>query len=668
MEGVIAVLNSTVERKIEKVPWIPLIMLSVFLSFLAIASFRLLAPLGGQWQCGYSFGIISRVTCVAVYPYLLLAIVYPLRQHLRLTSSTLTYLYTAGLVASFVLGFGYQDWIILLSRPKVQDSLGLLNVWWEPPTSAVEAMLQGGIPTDFVAWGPIIFVISLLYISFFFFTSSISLIFRRSWLDVEKIPFPLALTGHEIVKIVQSNGEKSYRGKRPFSIGVILGFIFVVPIFMARTFPWFPDIYSWRSICPSNAWHLPENDPLGSSIVGLASIAVDPISIAIFFLAPLSVSFNVWFWTLTMFVLEQVAFYMGYYTGATSLSGSAKLCCTAGVATTAPFYWPIPSMLGGFLALTAMYIFLHRRYVLDTLRSAIRGQNQEIERNEAMSYRSMYIMMVVSFAACVASLMMLSINFMAALIIALTSCFSTWFALTLILGMAGFGASDNRMWGVGFMRIVWPDPSTAPTNLDYVMSHLWAQDGANVATYGFGNGFFTTTLSLKMASLTGTSNRNTFLVAATCWIVSVPVFMASSVWFANLYGTRVLTWGNCAIQDMCESNPVAQASRPSGSIYLTYGAVGFIWTAILSFLHARFVWFPFEPIGFIIATSFSGQWNGVWSTFLVAWVAKTIVLRVGGSALYERLALPLVGGFIAGVALASTIGIVTGIIRFYVPF
>jgi hypothetical protein len=109
----------------------------------------------------------------------------------------LAYLYTVGLATSFTLGFGYQDWTILLSRPKVQDSLGLLNVWWEPPTSSVEAMLQGGISTDIVAWGPIIFAISLLYISFFFFTSSISLIFRRSWLDIEKVPFPLALTNYE---------------------------------------------------------------------------------------------------------------------------------------------------------------------------------------------------------------------------------------------------------------------------------------------------------------------------------------------------------------------------------------------------------------------------------------------------------------------------------------
>jgi len=44
------------------------------------------------------------------------------------------------------------------------------------------------------------------------------------------------------------------------------------------------------------------------------------------------------------------------------------------------------------------------------------------------------------------------------------------------------------------------------------------------------------------------------------------------------------------------------------------------------------------------------------------------VLKIGGSPLYERYVVPGVGGFIGGVALASMIGIITGMVRFYVPF
>jgi len=660
------------EKVEERIPWFPLIVLSGFLSFLAAASFRLLAPLGGQWQCGYSFGIISRVTCVAVYPYLLLTLAYPLRRLFKVTPNTLTYLYTAGLAVSFTLGFGFMDYAILFSRPRLYDNLGLLQgVWWEPSVEAVAAMVKGGVATDWAQWGPIVFVISLLYISFWFFTSSVVLIFRRSWIDIDMIPFPLTITGYEVLRAVQAEGlEGKPKRRTPFFVGFLLAFMFMVPVFMARTFPWFPDIYAWRITCPSNAVHAQEGDIIGSTIVWYSGYSKDPIAVAIFLLAPVGTSFNVWFWSLIILILEQVAYFMGYHTGALGQSGWVKLCCpdeTTGVATTAPFYWPIFSMAGGFLALTVMYIFLHRGYVVETLRLALHG-NPELEKKEAMSYRSMYIMLMVSAIASIISLVILGINFLSALIILLTSCFTTWFAMTLILGTSGFGASDNRMWAVTFMRIIWPDPSIAPTNLDYVMSHLWAQNGANVATYGFGNGFFTTALALKMSSLTGTSNRNTFLVAAVCTVVAVPILFATSVWLANLYGSRVLTWGACSIQTMCESSPEAQAARPPTLTYVSYTAMGFLWTVLLSVLRARFVWFPFDPVGFIIAASFSGMWNHVWSVFLTAWIIKTIVLRVGGSPLYENYIVPGVGGFIGGVALASMIGIVTGMVRFYIPF
>jgi len=54
--------------------------------------------------------------------------------------------------------------------------------------------------------------------------------------------------------------------------------------------------------------------------------------------------------------------------------------------------------------------------------------------------------------------------------------------------------------------------------------------------------------------------------------------------------------------------------------------------------------------------------------FSWAWIAKTLVLKAGGSALYERHALPIAGGFITGVVLACVMGTAIGMVRFYIPF
>jgi hypothetical protein len=99
----------------------------------------------------------------------------------------------------------------------------------------------------------------------------------------------------------------------------------------------------------------------------------------------------------------------------------------------------------------------------------------------------------------------------------------------------------------------------------------------------------------------------------------------------------------------------------------TYAAVGFIMTGLLSVLHARYVWFPFEPLGFVIGTSQSTQQLGVWSAFLFAWVTKTIVLRTGGSKLYER-SIGIVGGYIVSAVVVCFIATILGNVRFFYPF
>ena len=95
---------------------------------------------------------------------------------------------------------------------------------------------------------------------------------------------------------------------------------------------------------------------------------------------------------------------------------------------------------------------------------------------------------------------------------------------------------------------------------------------------------------------------------------------------------------------------------------------GFLIVAVLEFLHARFVWFPFNAIGFIIGTSYISVLWGYWGTFLIAWVLKVITLRLGGSKLYENLGVPIAGGFVVGYMIALVLGGILGFMRFFFPF
>jgi hypothetical protein len=172
-------------------------------------------------------------------------------------------------------------------------------------------------------------------------------------------------------------------------------------------------------------------------------------------------------------------------------------------------------------------------------------------------------------------------------------------------------------------------------------------------------------MPFKMASLTGTSNRNAFLVTVVALLVAVPLILVTKTWIGSMFGfDRVETHVTCDVATICSVVTVGTASLP---MIVGPAAIGFVITLVLALTHARFVWFPFEPLGFLIATSIAGTWWGVWDAFLGAWLIKTIVLRVGGSKLYER-CIPIVGGFVVAVVMTIFVGSLVLAVRFFIPF
>jgi hypothetical protein len=79
----------------------------------------------------------------------------------------------------------------------------------------------------------------------------------------------------------------------------------------------------------------------------------------------------------------------------------------------------------------------------------------------------------------------------------------------------------------------------------------------------------------------------------------------------------------------------------------------------LNLLRQRLFWFPFHPMGFAMASAYGFH---LWAPFLVVWVLKTLILRLGGHAGYRRL-VPLFLGIALGRYLFA--GIVWGVFGFF---
>jgi hypothetical protein len=69
-------------------------------------------------------------------------------------------------------------------------------------------------------------------------------------------------------------------------------------------------------------------------------------------------------------------------------------------------------------------------------------------------------------------------------------------------------------------------------------------------------------------------------------------------------------------------------------------------------MRLRFWWWPFHPVGYIAANTWSMHWY--YMPFLVGWLAKSLVVRYGGLAPYRK-TIPLAIGLIVGDLLNTAI-------------
>ena len=74
--------------------------------------------------------------------------------------------------------------------------------------------------------------------------------------------------------------------------------------------------------------------------------------------------------------------------------------------------------------------------------------------------------------------------------------------------------------------------------------------------------------------------------------------------------------------------------------------IGALATCILAFLRARFAWFPFHPIGYILAPTYFMM--GCWFPIFIAWLVRSILLRIGGARMIRHGLVPFSVGILVG--------------------
>lgn len=667
------------EVKVEKIHWIPLAILTFVLSIAGTLATAMNGAVGSGFMCSFNWGVYSRPVYIATFSIMLPMFMYPFRKRVKMSNLTLVSLYTMGLVVSYALGHyetfaliptGFTSLLVYTQEPV--KSL-MQSWWWVPPYSTVESMVSGGAATDWAVWAPTIFFWSSYFLVFFFFSSSVMLLFRRRWIDIEKVPFPHVVAVYETIKRVGPSTEATSKGKL-FLLGMIVGLAFEFQLMLTYLFPWWPDLLGWRVNTSATGCYQPaEGDPIASYVVAWVGYSKDLLSFAMFYLAPLDVSFTVCVVTLIVAVLSQIAYAMGYYTGALI----NPICCrmkgpeASSFMMGPPFYWGFVGTLGGVMGIAIMLLWNSRGYLAETLRAARRQAGPEIEQKEPFSYRTIYMMLVVSAILVLLFLFSAGLSVGTALVILILPGFVFMISHLYIMGLTGFNFINNRNTFRGWpLFLIWP---TAPPSYttDYLMAHSFVVPAMNHPSHGILITGMTAGQAYKMADISGISARSMFFLTVLGSIIAIPTVMATRIWVVNLYGTtRVPIWSGCSITDMCGNSIdwVYAGGRASFLVQAETIVAGTSITIVLFLLRARYMWWPINPVGFILATGYATWWMGCWDAFLVAWIAKYLTLRIGGSKAYEQHGVPVAGGIVAGITLGDFVAYIIGMTKFLVPF
>lgn len=174
---------------------------------------------------------------------------------------------------------------------------------------------------------------------------------------------------------------------------------------------------------------------------------------------------------------------------------------------------------------------------------------------------------------------------------------------------------------------------------------------------------------MKMAQTTQASQRKFFWAIVIAAVLgSVATFWA----YLHLAYARGLEkdwhYGAAWAWEICKElngffHPNPQTAAPNWAANGAVG-VGFGFCLLLSIIRMRCFNWPFNPIGFVISGSY--QVHIVWVPLLIAWLAKSTILKYGGLRVYRQ-ALPFFLGLILG---ELTMGCLWGVIGmlFHIPY
>ncbi len=503
-------------------------------------------------------------------------------------------------------------------------------------------LVTGFIPLDqwlqpALAWS---ILIGALFMGFLGF----NVLMRKQWVENERFTFPL----NTVPKLLFLGETDDLRGtvqslfrNRLMWIGFAVALVYAVLKGINHYYPQVPCFNL------TDQWGAPRLDqfftnPIIKAYLTNVNVSLVLCLFSIMLLVEKDLLFNIW----AGFLLFQVMYLFGKWFNFTHYEG---------------YPWEWQQAIGSFVAFAVLAVIAARRHLTDAWRSALGRLQGAEDGQELFSYRTAFILIFLSLGIIVAWGMWTHMGWLASLLYfgwMLVCGFSAskiraecgapygywmpYFGMLFVSALGGFAVFGSTGMLVatiasGFMCVSC-FLFIAPVQVEMMELGRLCKVRPRDITWGLWLG------------LIGGLLVGGFVLLA--WVYG---FGADNLRYSWPYGQgwyfNAFRGGEVAADKLVATGQslFSPGNRPLDFVHNVDAkglGIGLIVTFVLAGLRSLFMWFPLHPIGYVLACTYFGR--TMWFSAFLAWLTRSVVLRVGGAHAIRKGLVPTSVGLFLG--------------------
>lgn len=493
-----------------------------------------------------------------------------------------------------------------------------LRPWMSPldpngRTMAITKFFRGVGADEPIPWRPWVkplLLWSVFLLALYACMCALMSIMRKQWVDYEHLSFPIAQVPEELCAAAASPWRRPsilvsglfWGGFAvPFAVGSLNG--------LHHYYPSVPQITISR-------W-LGEFTPI--PFVFYLSFAV----LGFTFLIPNRVAFSLWFLNLLSFIFRC---YMRSY--------GHEMKENLGIYGAAPYPIMAHQGMGAMLVFIVAGIWFSRRHLARVMRCALGQGDRGYDDGEPSSYRTALLLLLLGSATMVVWVWQGGLSPLYSTVFVLTAML-IFYGLTRVVAQCGVAVTIAPMIAPSFMASTFGSANISRAGLGMLsMSWVWCSDIRTAVMGSAAHGMY-------LARRRARGLLWVLLLAALIALATASIF---TVWLgyrhgaSNLHDWFFISGPKYLFQWTVREIDEGTMTNVQGLVWTGVGAAIML---MLVLAQRALFWWPIHPVGYIIC---SVGWTDIlWVSIFLAWLIKSVVVKLGGQALYRKARLFFLG-------------------------